>query len=67
MDESHRTRIAEAIRSLGASEVARRLGLSTETVLRLAGGFGAHPGTELLAVTRIEALADRPNGAPDAA
>jgi hypothetical protein len=67
MNDRQRAKIAEAIRSYGASEVARRLGLSTEAVLRLAGDFGSHEGTELLAIKRLGALDDPPSGAPDAA
>jgi hypothetical protein len=66
MKPEHRARICAAIKVRGASEVARRLGLSTEAVLRLAGDFGSHEGTEVLALQRLSALDDN-DGAPDAA
>lgn len=55
--DAHRAQIGDAIRRLGVSEVARRLGLSNESVLRLAGDFGSQTGTEALAVSRLGRLA----------
>ena len=63
MTKKQREQIANAIHTLGATEVARRLGLSTEAVLRLAGDFGTQAGTEALAVQRLGRL----DGADDAA
>ena len=63
MTLTQRERIAQAIRTLGATETARRLGLSTEATLRLAGDFGTQAGTEALATQRL----DRLNGAQDGA
>lgn len=51
-----RETLAEACRTLGPSEVSRRLRLSTEAVLRLALDAGSHEGTELLAVQRFQDL-----------
>jgi hypothetical protein len=56
MTDGQRSRLTEAIKTLGASEVARRMELSTEAVLRLAIGAGSHAGTELLAQQRLERL-----------
>ena len=51
-----REMVAAAIRRLGIADVAKRLGLSNEAVLRLAGNFGSQAGTEALAVQRLERL-----------
>lgn len=51
-----RAKVAEAVKRLGVSEVGKRLGLSNETVLRLAGDFGSQSGTEALAASRIGRL-----------
>jgi hypothetical protein len=61
MEKWQRAVIAAAIGKYGVSETARRLGLSAEAVLRLAGDFGSHQGTELLAINRLGAL-DDPQG-----
>jgi len=52
-----RAAVVEAIHRLGVSEAAKRLGLSNESVLRLAIGAGSQSGTEALAASRIERLA----------
>lgn len=49
--------VAGAIRRLGVCEAARRLGISNESILRLAGDFGSQSGTEALAVQRLDRLA----------
>jgi len=54
-----RQTIAEAIRRLGLTEVATRLGISTESVCRVAGDFGSQAGTEALAVQRLERLVEK--------
>jgi hypothetical protein len=58
MTNKERERIAIAIRTLGATETARRLGLSTEATLRLAGDFGTQAGTEALAAQRLDRLGE---------
>ena len=58
MGPEHRAKIAAAIKVLGAAEVARRLGLSAEAVLRLAGDFGSQAGTEALAMQRLDSLGE---------
>jgi hypothetical protein len=60
----HRAKISAAIKRLGVSEVARRLGISTEGVLRLGGGFGSQAGTKALAVQRLPVL-DEESESPD--
>ena len=54
--EEQRIKVADAVRRLGVGEVARRLGLSGETVLRIAGDFGSQAGSEALAASRIGRL-----------
>jgi hypothetical protein len=56
MTDEQRTKIGAAIKTLGATEVARRLGLSRESVLRLGGGFGSHAATEAVAAQRLASL-----------
>lgn len=63
MTDGERSRIVVAIMSLGASEVARRLGLSREATLGLAVPGAAHTATEALAVARLGRL----DGADDVA
>jgi hypothetical protein len=50
--------ISAAIHRLSVTEVASRLGLSNETVLRIAGGFGAQAGSVALAVQRLGRLGE---------
>lgn len=52
-----RASVVDALRRLGVSEVAKRLGLSNESVLRLAHDHGSQAGTEALAASRLERLA----------
>ncbi len=40
-----REQVKQAIERLGVGQTAKRLGLSVETVLRLAVGADVHPGT----------------------
>ncbi len=57
ISDDQRAKIGEAIRRLGVTEAAKRLGISNEALLRVAGDFGSQAGTEALAVQRIERLA----------
>lgn len=50
------TKVRRAVQTYGASETARRLGLSRGAVLALAAG-NARAGTYALAQTRIDAIA----------
>ena len=56
MTADQRTAVAVAIRRLGVCEVAKRLGISNESILRIAGDFGSQAGTEALVVQRLERL-----------
>ncbi len=56
MTDEQRRKIAVAVKTLGASEVARRMRLSTEAILQLAVGARSQEGTELLAVQRLASL-----------
>lgn len=56
ISEAQRAAIAEAIRRLGVGEVAKRLGISNEAILRLAGDFGSQAGTEALVASRMDRL-----------
>ena len=56
ISKEQREAVADALRNLGVGEVAKRLGLSNEAVLRIAGGFGSQAGTEALAASRIGRL-----------
>ncbi len=58
ISKEQRAIIAEALDRLGVSEAAKRLGISNESVLRLAGGWGSQSGTEALAVQRLDRLTD---------
>lgn len=54
--DEQRAVLATAIRRLGVIEAAKRLGLSNEAVLRVAGDFGSQAGTEALLVQRLDRL-----------
>ncbi len=62
-DERARVRVAEAIRASDATEVARRLGISTEAALRFAVGARQQAGTEMLIASRLDRLDDGPRAA----
>ncbi len=64
-----RRRIRLAIERFGVRGTSRRARLSSESVLRLGGGFRVHPGTLLVARTNIERLDDpeADTGEPSAA
>lgn len=49
--------VLSAIHRLGVSEAARRLGISNESILRVAANAGSQAGTEALTVQRLERLA----------
>lgn len=57
MTQEQRAQVVDALQRLGVPEVAKRLGLSNESVLRLAVGVGSQVGTEALAVARLGRLA----------
>lgn len=67
MTAEQRARVARAIRTIGATETARRLGLSTEATLRVGGDFGSQPGTEDRAVLRLPRLDDEREASPQSA
>ena len=48
--------VASAIHRLGVSEAGRRLGLSNESVMRVAHGYGSQAGTEALTAQRLGRL-----------
>lgn len=48
--------VAAAARRLGVVEAAKRLGISSEAMLRVCGDFGSQPGTEALVVQRLGRL-----------
>ncbi len=52
-----RERVAEAIKTLGAGETARRLQLSVEATLRVGAGARVHRGTLAQAERNESALA----------
>lgn len=56
ISQEQRATLAAAIKRLGISEVSRRLGLSHESVLRLAADAGSQAGTAALAVQRLGRL-----------
>ncbi len=51
-----RATVAAALVRLGVKEVAARLGLSNESVIRVAHGYGSLAGTEALTVARLGRL-----------
>ncbi len=48
--------VSSAIHRLGVTEAAKRLGISNESILRLAGGYGSQAGTEALVAQRLDRL-----------
>jgi hypothetical protein len=56
ISKEQREVLVEAIRRLGVTEVAKRLGLSGEATCRVAGDFGCNAGTECQAAQRLERL-----------
>lgn len=56
MNDAQRSELGEALRTLGPTEVGRRLGLSKEACLRLAVGVDTQAGTAALAVSRLGRL-----------
>lgn len=58
MSQEQRAILGERMRALGVAEVAKRLGLSNEAVLRLAVGVTSQAGTEALAVARLGRLGE---------
>jgi hypothetical protein len=48
--------VAAAVKSLGVSETARRLGVGREAVLRFLSGTAVRRGTEALIVLNVDKL-----------